>query len=408
MPVSPWRAGAARVPERADHDSGARFLETPPVPSMLQEPAVPPDPPWLPHAALSGARYSAVELAAEGDRVFMMDQRDLPAREVYVTLSTVAEVAEGIRAMVVRGAPAIGISAAYGMALAARAAAPEGAAGYIAAMRAAGAVLNASRPTAVNLAWAVERALSLAERHAALPGTERAAAMAELARRIHRDDVAACRVMGAFGARRLPAEGTVLTHCNAGALATGGYGTALGVIRAAVEAGKRIRVLADETRPYLQGARLTAWELHRDGIPVEVITDSMAAHFMARGEVRAVVVGADRIARNGDVANKIGTYGLACIARAHDVPFYVAAPWSTVDLATPDGAAIPIEERSRDEVARVGDRVLVPEGVGARHPAFDVTPARLVTAIFTERGEVAPADVGSLAGRAPALAPDPR
>jgi methylthioribose-1-phosphate isomerase len=209
--------------------------------------------------------------------------------------------------------------------------------------------------------------------------------------------VEACRVMGRFGAARMPAEGTVLTHCNAGALATGGYGTALGVIRAAVEAGKRIRVLADETRPYLQGARLTAWELHADGIPVEVITDSMAAHFMRRGEVRAVVVGADRIARNGDVANKIGTYGLACVARAHEVPFYVAAPWSTVDLSTPDGSAIPIEERSRDEVARVGDRVLVPEGVGVRHPAFDVTPAALVTAIFTERGEVAPAEVASLA-----------
>jgi methylthioribose-1-phosphate isomerase len=223
--------------------------------------------------------------------------------------------------------------------------------------------------------------------------------MADLGRAIHREDVDACRVMGRFGALRLPAEGTVLTHCNAGALATGGYGTALGVIRAAVESGKRLRVLADETRPYLQGARLTAWELHKDGIPVEVITDSMAAFFMAKGEVSAVVVGADRIARNGDVANKIGTYGLACLARAHHVPFYVAAPWSTVDLATPDGAAIPIEERSREEVARVGDRVLVPEGVGARHPAFDVTPAALVTAIFTERGEAAPSEIGSLEAR---------
>jgi methylthioribose-1-phosphate isomerase len=205
--------------------------------------------------------------------------------------------------------------------------------------------------------------------------------------------------MGAFGALRLPAEGTVLTHCNAGALATGGYGTALGVIRAAVEAGKRLRVLADETRPYLQGARLTAWELYRDGIPVEVIADSMAAFFMRRGEVSAVVVGADRIAKNGDVANKIGTYGLACLARAHQVPFYVAAPWSTVDLATADGEAIPIEERSRDEMARVGDRVILPEGVSVRHPAFDVTPAALVTAIFTERGEVAPADIASLSSR---------
>jgi methylthioribose-1-phosphate isomerase len=354
--------------------------------------------PWLPHPALSGASYSAAELSAEGDRAFLMDQRELPAREVYVTLSTAAEVAEAIRAMVVRGAPAIGIAAAYGMALAARAASREDARGYLAALGEAGSTLAAARPTAVNLAWAVKRALALAPEHAALAGPQRASAMADLARAIHREDVEACRVMGRFGAARMPAEGTVLTHCNAGALATGGYGTALGVFRAAVEAGKRIRVLADETRPYLQGARLTAWELHADGIPVEVITDSMAAHFMRRGEVRAVVVGADRIARNGDVANKIGTYGLACVARAHDVPFYVAAPWSTVDLSTPDGSAIPIEERSRDEVARVGDRVLVPEGVGVRHPAFDVTPAALVTAIFTERGEVAPAAVASLAG----------
>ncbi len=355
--------------------------------------------PWAPHPALSGASYSAVELAAEGDRVFMLDQRELPAREIYTELHGAAAVAHAIRVMVVRGAPAIGIAAAYGMALAAHDAIGADEAGYRVAMRDAGARLMAARPTAVNLGWAVARALVVAEGHAALPGAERAAAMAALGREIHRDDVDACRVMGRFGALRLPAEGTVLTHCNAGALATGGYGTALGVIRAAVEAGKRLRVLADETRPYLQGARLTAWELHRDGIPVEVITDSMAAHFMQRGEVSAIVVGADRIAENGDVANKIGTYGLACLARAHQVPFYVAAPWSTVDLRTPDGAAIPIEERSRDEVARIGSRVLVPDGVGARHPAFDVTPAALVTAIFTERGEVAPADIGSLVSR---------
>ena len=356
-------------------------------------------PPWSPRAALSGARYSAVELSAEGDRVFMMDQRELPAREIYVELTTAAEVAEGIRAMIVRGAPAIGISAVYGMALAARASIGADAASYLTAMREAGALLAASRPTAVNLAWAVDRALALASEHASREGRDRAASMADLSRAVHRDDVESCRVMGRFGALRLPAQGTVLTHCNAGALATGGYGTALGVIRAAVESGKRIRVLADETRPYLQGSRLTAWELHADGIPVEVITDSMAAHFMKRGEINAVVVGADRIARNGDVANKIGTYGLACIARAHAIPFYVAAPWSTVDLATPDGAAIPIEERSRDEVAIVGGRVLVPEGVGARHPAFDVTPAALITAIFTERGEVAPAEISTLASR---------
>ncbi len=356
--------------------------------------------PWAPHPALSGAGYSAVELAAAGNRVFMLDQRDLPVSERYTELHTAGEVADAIRDMVVRGAPAIGIAAAYGMALAARAAIGEDGAGYLAAVLAAGARLSAARPTAVNLGWAVARMEELAASHApALSGEGRAAAMADGARRIHTADVEACRVMGRFGALRLPAEGTVLTHCNAGALATGGYGTALGVIRAAIETGKRLRVLADETRPYLQGARLTAWELHQDGIPVEVITDSMAGWFMQRGEVSAVIVGADRIAANGDVANKIGTYGLACLARAHQVPFYVAAPWSTVDLATPGGSAIPIEERSRDEVARVGDRVLVPDGVGARHPAFDVTPAALVTAIFTERGEVAPAEIGSLAGR---------
>lgn len=354
-------------------------------------------PPWLPALALSGARYSAAELSPVGDRVFLLDQRELPERESYLSLATAAEVARAIRDMVVRGAPAIGVAAAYGMALAARELAGESPAGYRAGMQEAAAILSAARPTAVNLAWAARRGLALAEREAQRGGAERAEAMATLARSIHREDVASCRAMGRVGARRLPASGLVLTHCNAGALATGGYGTALGVIRAAVEDGKKIHVLADETRPYLQGARLTAWELREDGIPVEVITDGMAAHFMKRtkkggvaGGVAAVVVGADRIARSGDVANKIGTYGLACLARAHGVPFYVAAPWSTIDLDTPDGDAIPIEERSRDEVALIGGRRVVPEGVAARHPAFDVTPAELVTAIFTERGEFAP------------------
>ena len=346
--------------------------------------------PWLPRPAISGARYSAAELSADGDQVFLLDQRELPGREIYVTLPDAAQVAEAIRAMIVRGAPAIGVAAAYGMALAAHAARADDAAAFTASMRVAGAILAASRPTAVNLAWAVDRLLAEALRHADRPGVARAEHLAEHARSIHRDDVASCREMGRVGALRLPDAGTVLTHCNAGALATGGYGTALGVIRAAIEAGKRIRVLADETRPYLQGARLTAWELHEDGIPVEVITDGMAAHFMRRESIAAVVVGADRIARNGDVANKIGTYGLACLARAHRIPFYVAAPWSTVDLATPSGESIPIEERSRDEVALLGGRSILPEGVGARHPAFDVTPAALITAIFTERGELDP------------------
>jgi methylthioribose-1-phosphate isomerase len=343
---------------------------------------------------LSGASYSAAELADSLDRVFLLDQRELPLRVLYADLSTSAAVACAIRDMVVRGAPAIGIAAAYGMVLAAGATRSEGAVGYLAAMREAAALLARARPTAVNLRWAVGQMLVRAEQHSQAPGQARWTEMASLARDIHRQDVEACRAMGRIGARRLPDAGVVLTHCNAGALATGGYGTALGVIRAAVESGKRISVLADETRPYLQGARLTAWELAQDGIAVEVIADSMAAHFMKRGDVSAIVVGADRIARNGDVANKIGTYGLACLARAHKIPFYVAAPWSTVDLDTEHGDAIPIEERSRDELARVGGSAIVPEGVAVRHPAFDVTPAELVTAIFTERGEFSPHDIG--------------
>jgi methylthioribose-1-phosphate isomerase len=351
------------------------------------------DPPWHPHAALSGTSYSAAELAHTNDRVYLLEQRDLPAHETYHTYSSAKAVAGAIKDMVVRGAPAIGISAAYGMVLAAQEAAPLDARGYVEAMRAAGDVLNASRPTAVNLAWAVKKCLALAEEHASLAGDARWEAMAALARRIHAEDVEACRTMGRIGGARLPDQGTVLTHCNAGALATGGYGTALGVIRGAIEQGKRIRVLADETRPYLQGARLTAWELHRDGIHVEVLADNMAGWFMKRGEIAAVVVGADRIARNGDVANKIGTYSVACLAKMHGVPFYVAAPWSTVDLETPDGSKIPIEERSRDEVAKVGGATLIPDGVGARHPAFDVTPAALITAIFTERGAFRPDEI---------------
>jgi methylthioribose-1-phosphate isomerase len=224
-----------------------------------------------------------------------------------------------------------------------------------------------------------------------LPAAERALAMQSEAEAIHCEDVAACRAMGRLGAERVPQRATILTHCNAGALATGGYGTALGVIRAAVEQGKDVRVLADETRPYLQGARLTAWELWRDRIEVEVITDSMAAHFFAKGAIDFCVVGSDRIAANGDVANKIGTYNVAVLAHAHGVSFTVAAPMSTIDLQCPSGEQIPIEERSRDEVARIGDTVLVADGIPCRHPAFDVTPARLVTEVFTERGAFSPA-----------------
>lgn len=344
----------------------------------------------LPHPEpLSGESYSAVELLPGDDRVVMLDQRLLPDREVYVELRTVEDVARGIRDMVVRGAPAIGISAAYGMVLAAQSSAR---------LEEAAALLKASRPTAVNLFWAVDRML------AARTGVDRgalAAVFAETARQIHRDDVAACRAMGRLGAERVPDGATVLTHCNAGALATGGYGTALGVVRAAREAGKRIRVLADETRPYLQGARLTAWELAKSGIDVSVLVDGASASLFARGEISLAVVGADRIAANGDVANKIGTYGVACLARMHERPFYVAAPWSTVDLGCPSGSAIVIEERSASEVTHFAGQRLVPEGVPVKNPAFDVTPARLVSAIFTERGVVDPVSASALSALAP-------
>ena len=343
---------------------------------------------------LSGASYSAVELSADGGELFVLDQRRLPHEEIYLTYVDVGGAAESIRDMVVRGAPAIGITAAYGMALAARAAEGD----YLRAMRAAGEQLIATRPTAVNLAWAVHRCLALAEEHATEPPELRSAQMAELARAIHREDVAACKEIGRLGAERIlsdrKGELRLLTHCNAGALATGGYGTALGVVRGIVEAGVAVHVTACETRPYLQGARLTAWELHKDGIDVRLISDSMVAHCMQRGLVQAVVVGADRIAKNGDVANKIGTYGIACLAKHHGIPFFVAAPWSTVDLATVRGADIVIEERRREELTHIGDRELAPAGVGVFNPAFDVTPAELVTAIITERGVFDPSALG--------------
>lgn len=364
----------------------------------------------LPHPEpLSLADYSAVELALSDDRVIMLDQRLLPEREHYVELTTVEAVAEAIRAMVVRGAPAIGISAAYGMVLAAGARGGRDARGEL---ERAGVLLKAARPTAVNLAWAVDRML---ERAAALPASGLRDALAAEARAIHREDVEACRRMGQLGAESVPDGATILTHCNAGALATGGYGTALGVIRAAHDAGKRVRVLADETRPYLQGARLTAWELQRSGIDVSVICDNSAGHWFGRGAVTLTVVGADRIAGNGDFANKIGTYSLACLSRVHERPFFVAAPWSTVDERCPDGEQIPIEHRDPrevselamgqplDEAGQTSARRLVPAGVGVLNPAFDVTPARYVTSLFTERGVLSPvssAAIRSLAGEA--------
>jgi len=323
------------------------------------------------------------------DAVELIDQRRLPGEEHYLRLESAEDVARAIEDMAVRGAPAIGVTAAMAVALE-LGRAPDGE--LAAALGRACARLARTRPTAVNLAWALERmSREIGARIAAgaKPNEVRSEARA-LAQRIHDDDVASCRAIGDAGAALLSPGARVLTHCNAGALATAGYGTALGVIRSAARMGRLAGVLAQETRPFLQGARLTAWELARDGIPVVLVTDGMGGALMARGEVDAVVVGADRIAANGDVANKIGTYTLAVLARAHDLPFYVAAPLSTVDLATPSGKEIPIEQRSSDEVTRFAGKLIAPEGVRALHPAFDVTPNTLVTAIVTERGALHP------------------
>ncbi len=319
-------------------------------------------------------------------KVVLIDQTRLPLEHRVVECATYEDVAEAIRSMQVRGAPAIGVAAAFGMALggyAYRGSDPEG---FCRHMRTVADRLRATRPTAVNLFWAIEKTLAVALQAPAVGVEAAAGRLRELAQRMAVEDVEANRRMGAFGADLLPQEGTVLTHCNAGALATVAYGTALGVIRAAVERGKRLRVFADETRPFLQGARLTAWELVSEGIPVTLITDNMAGHFMHRGEVDAVVVGADRIAANGDVANKIGTYSVAVLAKENGIPFYVAAPISTVDLSIPSGEQIVIEERDPREVLYVGGHRIAPEGVAVANPAFDVTPHRYVTAIITENG----------------------
>jgi methylthioribose-1-phosphate isomerase len=327
-------------------------------------------------------------LAWTPEGVRFIDQTKLPLEESYVLATTYQQVADVIVTMVVRGAPAIGVSAAYGVALGVLRTKAATAAEFAPEFEQICACLASTRPTAVNLFWAIDRMKRL---FAALLAS--GATLVQIQQKIlaeahamYEEDIAACKTMGAFGAALLPDEGGVLTHCNAGALATCGYGTALGVIRSAVAAGKRIHVYADETRPFLQGARLTAWELMADGIPTTVICDNMAASLMRAGEIQAVVVGADRIAANGDVANKIGTYNVAILAREHGIPFYVAAPWSTIDLATATGEAIPIEERSAVEVTHHGGKQLTPNGVGIRNPAFDVTPARYVTAIITDRG----------------------
>ena len=324
------------------------------------------------------------------DVIVMIDQRKLPASEIYVSCKTAQEVARAIKTMVIRGAPAIGVAAAMGIALGMRRSKATGTKQFATEFQKLCDLMAATRPTAVNLFWAIER-MKRVFADAAQGGCSVDEIKQRLetdARRIHDEDVESCRTMGAFGAELVPQEARILTHCNAGALATAGYGTALGVVRAAAERGKKVTVLADETRPFLQGARLTAWELVKDGIDTTVITDNMAGSMMRLGQVDLVVVGADRIAANGDVANKIGTYGVAVLAREHGIPFYVAAPLSTIDLDTADGSTIPIEERDSREVTHVGPSRLTPEGVRVRNPAFDVTPARYITAIITERGVV--------------------
>jgi methylthioribose-1-phosphate isomerase len=324
----------------------------------------------------------------QSDAVVMVDQRKLPGQEIYLRCRTAPEVARAIKTMVIRGAPAIGVAAAMGIALGMQRSKVQGTRQYAVEFNRICDLMAGTRPTAVNLFWAIDRMKRvLAE------GVQAGESVAELTARlereaqlIHDEDVASCQAMGQAGAAVVPEGARILTHCNAGALATAGYGTALGVIRAAAERGKVTQVYADETRPFLQGARLTAWELVRDAIPTTVITESMAGPLMRQGGIDFVVVGADRIAANGDVANKVGTYTVAVLAKTHGVPFYVAAPLSTIDLATPDGSRIPIEQRPSKEVSHLGSTRLAPEGAGIWNPAFDVTPAELVTGIITERG----------------------
>jgi methylthioribose-1-phosphate isomerase len=322
------------------------------------------------------------------DTIVMVDQRKLPAQEIYVRCHSAQEVAKAIRTMIIRGAPAIGVAAAMGIALGVKKSKAKGTTQLAVEFQKICELMSATRPTAVNLFWAITRM-----KHAFAEGAQAGESPEELARRlerearnIHDEDVESCRAMGMHGAGVVPEHARVLTHCNAGALATAGYGSALGVVRAAVEQGKKIAVFADETRPFMQGARLTAWELVREGIETTVITESMAGPLMRAGEIDLVVVGADRIAANGDVANKIGTYTVAVLAREHNIPFYVAAPLSTIDLGTPDGEHIPIEERDQREVTHIGSARLTPEGARIRNPAFDVTPHRYITGIITERG----------------------
>jgi methylthioribose-1-phosphate isomerase len=326
----------------------------------------------------------------EDGRLYLLDQTRLPGCAQYICCENHDTVAEAIKRLSVRGAPAIGAAAAYGLVLGAMSLDSGSAVEFVRGVERIAEILSATRPTAVNLNWALERMLDRVKLE--LPGSpeDLIRVMVGEAETIYREDLEGNRKMGAYGLPFIPDGARILTHCNAGALATAGYGTALGVIRAAHQAGRKVSVYADETRPLLQGARLTCWEMLQEGIPVTLITDNMAGHLMSRGMVDLVVVGSDRIAANGDVANKIGTYGVAVLAREHGIPFYVAAPFSTIDIKLASGSEIPIEERNPDEVTHIGGVRVAPEGVSVWNPAFDVTPARLVSAIITDRGVLRP------------------
>jgi methylthioribose-1-phosphate isomerase len=330
------------------------------------------------------------------DQVRMIDQTRLPTEKVFVDCQTIEDVSRAIKTMIIRGAPAIGVAAAMGVSLGAEAIVAEDFAGFYAELEKKCAELAKSRPTAVNLAWGIDRMKQVARAGKDLDIPDLKKRLREESQTICDEDIAANQAMGAFGQTLIADGNNVLTHCNAGALATAGFGTALGVIRASVNAGKKINVLANETRPFLQGARLTVWELMEDNIPVKLITDSMAGYFMQKKQVDVVVVGADRIAANGDVANKIGTYMVAILAKNHNIPFYVAAPISTLDLSLTSGEEIPIEERSAEEVTTINNKRMAPVGAVVAHPAFDVTPNGLVTAIITDKGIALPPFTESL------------
>ncbi|HTT37568.1 MAG TPA: S-methyl-5-thioribose-1-phosphate isomerase [Burkholderiales bacterium] len=344
------------------------------------------------------ARLQVETLRWRDGRLEMLDQRLLPLQVEYRRYESAEGVADAIRSLVVRGAPAIGCAAAYGVALEGARLSASRSETFSSGLERGFDLLRRSRPTAVNLAWALDRQRRVWSGLSAAQPTQIAHALLAEAHAILQEDIAANRALGGHGSALVPNDARILTHCNAGALATGGYGTALGIVRSAAAAGKRVTVVADETRPVLQGARLTAWELTQEGIGVTLIADVAAALLMARGEIDMVIVGADRVAANGDVANKIGTYGLAVLAQRHAIPFYVACPLSTIDLSIRHGSDIPIEERSADEVTGFGGVRWAPDGVAVRNPAFDVTPVALVTALITDRGVVQPVTEAGIRG----------